>query len=92
MEKWFVSAKKADFEEWSRKFQISPVIARILRNRDLTREEEIQKFLRGTLADCYSPWLLKDMDRAVEAIMEAIACGEFIRIIGDYDVDGICSS
>ena len=92
MEKWYVAAKKADFDAWARKFRISPVVARILRNRDLVSEEEVEKFLYGTLEDCYSPWLLRDMDRAMEGIQEAIEEGIRIRVIGDYDVDGICSS
>ncbi len=92
MEKWYVAAKKADFDKWAREFQISPVVARILRNRDLLEEKEVQKFLYGKLEDCYSPWLLKDMDKAVGLILEAIEEQLFIRVIGDYDVDGICSS
>ncbi|MCH5344703.1 MAG: single-stranded-DNA-specific exonuclease RecJ [Acetatifactor sp.] len=92
MEKWFVAAKKADFNKWAEEFRISPVLARILRNRDLTDEAEIEKFLHGTLADCYSPWLLEDMDRAVDLILQAIADKKHLRVIGDYDVDGICSS
>lgn len=92
MEKWYVAAKKADFDKWAAEFQISPVLARILRNRDLTESREIRKFLHGSLADCYSPWLLKDMDRAVERIIEAVNGGVRIRVIGDYDVDGICSA
>lgn len=92
MEKWFVAAKKADFEKWAAEFQISPVLARIVRNRDLTEEAQVRKFLRGTLEDCYSPWLLKDMDKAVLLILEAIEQQILIRVIGDYDVDGICSS
>ncbi len=92
MEKWYVTMKKADFDGWGRKFNISPVVARILRNRDLTGEEEVGKFLRGTLEDCYSPWLLKDMDKAVEQILAAIESDIRIRVIGDYDVDGICAS
>lgn len=92
MEKWFVAAKRADFDAWSKKFHISAVLARILRNRDLTEDAEIEKFLHGSLKDCYSPWLLKDMDRAVEHILEAIEQGTTIRVIGDYDVDGICAS
>lgn len=92
MEKWFVAAKKADFDKWAEEFQISPVLARILRNRDLTSEPEIDKFLHGTLADCYSPWLLKDMDKAADLIQQAVSDKKAIRVIGDYDVDGICSS
>lgn len=87
-----MSAKKADFNAWSSKFNISPVLARVLRNRDLTDEWEIEKFLYGKLEDCYEPRLLKDMDKAVEAIIEALQEKVFIRIIGDYDVDGICAS
>ena len=49
-------------------------------------------FLHGTLKDCHSPWLLKDMEKAVQALLEAAAGGTAIRVIGDYDVDGICSS
>jgi len=87
-----VAAKKADFDKWAEEFHISPVVARILRNRDLTEETEIQKFLHGTLEDCYSPWLLKDMEKAVELILQAKSDGVPIRVIGDYDVDGICSA
>lgn len=92
MEKWFVAAKKADFDKWAAEFHISPVLARILRNRDLTDEAQVERFLHGTLKDCYSPWLLKDMDKAVELILDAVEQGVRLRVIGDYDVDGICSS
>lgn len=92
MEKWYVAAKKADFEKWAAEFGISPVLARILRNRELTEEKQVERFLRGTLEDCYSPWLLKDMDKAVELLLEAVEEGTSVRVIGDYDVDGICSS
>ena len=87
-----VAAKKADFDKWAHQFQITPVLARILRNRDLTEEEQIRKFLHGTLGDCYAPLLMKDMGRAVEAIRQAIGQKKKIRVIGDYDVDGICSA
>ena len=92
MEKWYVAAKKADFHKWAEDLRISPVLARILRNRDLTDEEQVKKFLYGRLEDCYSPWLLKDMDKAVELLLKAAQAGKSIRVIGDYDVDGICSS
>ncbi|MBQ7924748.1 MAG: single-stranded-DNA-specific exonuclease RecJ, partial [Lachnospiraceae bacterium] len=92
MEKWFVTAKSGEFEKWARALQISPVLARIMRNRELKEELTMGKFLFGTLKDCHSPWLLKDMDKAVEAILEAMEEGLRIRVIGDYDVDGICSA
>lgn len=92
MEKWFVAAKKADFNKWAEKFHISPVTARIMRNRDLVEEAQIEKYLYGTLEDCYSPWLLKDMDKAADCILQAVREGRRIRVIGDYDVDGICSA
>lgn len=92
MEKWMVAAKKADFNAWSEQFGISPVLARIIRNRDITTPREVEKFLGGSLQDCYSPWLLKGMEQAVAVIGECMKKGVRIRVIGDYDVDGICSS
>lgn len=92
MDKWFVSAKKADFNKIAEKFGISPVVARIITNRDVCGSEAIHKFLYGNLKDLYSPLLLKDMDKGVEILREAIAGKKKIRIIGDYDVDGICAT
>ncbi len=92
MEKWLVTAKKADFNGWAQEFGISPVLARIIRNRDITESSQVRKYLYGTLADCYSPWLLGGMEDAVELILQKIQESVSIRVIGDYDVDGICSS
>ncbi len=92
MEKWLVTAKKADFNGWAQEFGISPVLARIIRNRDITESSQVRKYLYGTLADCYSPWLLGGMEDAVELILQKIQENVSIRVIGDYDVDGICSS
>ncbi|MCR5255091.1 MAG: single-stranded-DNA-specific exonuclease RecJ [Acetatifactor sp.] len=91
-EKWVVSAKKADFNEWAEKFGISPVLARIIRNRDVSDEEELKAYLKGDINDLHSPHLLKDMDKAADILLEAVKNGEKIRVIGDYDVDGICST
>lgn len=91
-EKWFVSAKRADFDKWASKYDISPVLARIIRNRDIVEEDGLELFLNGTLESCYSPWLLYDMEKAVALIIKNIADKIPIRVIGDYDVDGICSS
>ena len=92
MEKWLVAAKKADFAEWSRKFQIDQVLARIIRNRDVETPEAVEQFLYGTMKDCHSPWLLAGMKQAVALLQEEIVAGKHIRVIGDYDVDGICST
>ncbi len=92
MAKWMLSAKKADFEAIGKKYDIDPVIARIIRNRDVLGEEEIEMFLKGDLTRMHSPYLLKDMEKAVDKITEAIAGEKKIRVIGDYDADGICSS
>ena len=92
MSKWMVAAKRADFDAIARKYQISPVLARIIRNRDVTKDEDIDKFLNGTRADLYAPRLLKDMDKAVNILLQKISEGKHIRIIGDYDIDGICST
>lgn len=92
MAKWMVAAKKADFEKIAEKFHISPVAARLLRNRDVTEDEDIRKFLHGTLEDLHSPLLMKDMEKAAEILLNKIESKAAVRIIGDYDVDGICST
>lgn len=92
MAKWMVSAKKADFNGIAKQFGIDPVIARILRNRDLVTEEEIDRFLHGTPEDMHSPYLLKDVEKAADIIRNKIAEQKKIRIIGDYDIDGVCST
>lgn len=91
MEKWFVYGKKADFEEISQKFAIDPVIARIIRNRDIVEEEQISKYLEGGLADLYDPHLMKDIDKAADILLEKKKEGKKVRVIGDYDIDGVNS-
>lgn len=87
-----VAAKRADFDAISQKYHIDPVLARIIRNRDVVEDKDIDRFLNGTREHLYAPGLLKDMDRAVDILLEKIAQGKRIRIIGDYDIDGICST
>ena len=87
-----VTSKRADFDAIAQKFNIDKVLARIIRNRDVIGDEEIERFLNGDLSMLHDPMLLKDMDKAVGIIKEKIANGKRIRIIGDYDVDGICST
>ncbi len=90
--KWVVSAKRADFKGIGEKYGIDQVVARIIRNRDVVEEKEIEQYLKGTRADFYSPYLLKDMKKTVEILTEKIKGQKTIRVIGDYDIDGICST
>ena len=90
-EKWFLQTKRADFNHISEKFHISPVIARIIRNRDVICDEDIYNYLNDDLEKISSPWLFKDMDKAVDILRIKISHESKIRIICDYDVDGITS-
>ena len=92
MEKWVVCAKKADFNKIAQEFNIDPVIARLIRNRDVEREEDIRQYLHGTLEELPSGRLMKDMDRAVSIIRAKIADRSRMRIIGDYDIDGVTAT
>ena len=92
MEKWMVAAKRADFKGIGERFGIDQVTARIIRNRDVIGEKAIEKYLHGSRKDFYSPWLLKDMEKAVAILQEKIENRNRIRIIGDYDIDGVMST
>jgi len=91
-EKWMLQTKRADFEEMARCHHITPVTARIIRNRDVMGQEAVEKYLKGGLKDLYSPHLLKDMDRTVTILKEKKEQLKPIRIVGDYDIDGVCST
>ncbi len=90
-EKWFLQTKKADFNGIAKKYNISPITARLMRNRDVISEKEINQYLNGTINEISSPWLFKGMDKAVNILSIKINNENKIRIICDYDVDGICS-
>lgn len=89
MEKWFVTAKRADFKEISSRFGINQVTARIIRNRDIVGDEAIKEYLNGGLADLHDPKLLRGAREAVALLNNKINEGKKIRIIGDYDIDGV---
>ncbi len=91
-EKWVVSAKGADFKAIGEHFGIDPVIARIMRNRGLTDLDEMEYYLHGDEKDLIDPHLLKDVDLAAEIILKKVKEQKKIRIIGDYDIDGIQST
>ena len=89
MEKWFVSAKRADFQEIGRKFGIDAVTARLIRNRDVVGDEAVREYLYGSRKDLYAPQLMKDCRKTAEILKEKIAEKKKIRVIGDYDIDGV---
>lgn len=89
MEKWFVSAKRADFQEIGRKFGIDAVTARLIRNRDVVGDEAVREYLYGSQKDLYAPQLMKDCRKTAEILKEKIAEKKKIRVIGDYDIDGV---
>lgn len=92
MEKWFVIQKGADFEGIARRFSISPVTARLIRNREVVGDAAIDKYLNGTAADLYDPHLLKDADLTADILVQKIENNASIRIIGDYDIDGVMAT
>ena len=89
MEKWFVSAKRADFQEIGRKFGIDAVTARLIRNRDVVGDEAVREYVYGGRKDLYAPQLMKDCRKTAEILKEKIAEKKKIRVIGDYDIDGV---
>ena len=91
-EKWILYAKKADFQEIGHKFHISPILARLIRNRDVVGDEAVGRYLYSGPEGMHDPGLLPDMEGAVEILEKKIAAGARIRIVGDYDIDGVCSS
>ena len=91
-EKWMLYAKKADFQEIGHKFHISPILARLIRNRDVVGDEAVGRYLYSGPEGMHDPGLLPDMEEAVEILEKKIAAGARIRIVGDYDIDGVCSS
>lgn len=89
MQNWVLLRKGADFQHISEKFQISPRLAALIRNREVIGDENIEKYLHGTISDLYDGMLMKDMEKAIAVLSEKIKEKKKIRIIGDYDIDGI---
>lgn len=92
MNQWYVYAKKADFTGLGERFGLDPVTVRILRNRDIAGEDQIDFFLNGTLEDLYDEAGLPDIGAAAEEILGTVRRGGKIRIVGDYDIDGVCAT
>ena len=90
--KWsFYEVEESKIEEISNKYNISKLLAKVLVNRGITGEQDIRIFLDPTRSDFYDPFLLPDMEKAVDRIVKAIHNNEKVMIYGDYDVDGITS-
>lgn len=89
MEQWVILRKGADFEGIGKKYGISPRLASLIRNREVIGDPAIGLYLTGTISDLGDGMLLKDMDRAVDILLEKIRERKKIRVIGDYDIDGI---
>ena len=89
---WMVQTKRADFNGLAERLGVSPVSVRIMRNRGLEKEEEMRKYLYGTPDELYDGSLMQDMGKAVKILTEKFKAGKKIRIIGDYDIDGVCAT
>ncbi len=92
MENWVIKNRKADFDAIMKHCRVSEVIARCLVNKGLENPEAINAFLNPELEDLNDPLLLKDMNRACDILLDKIREGKKIRIIGDYDVDGVIAT
>ena len=91
-EVWMLQTKRADFQGLSAALGVSPVAVRIMRNRGLETEEDMRRYLYGTVDELYDGGLMKDMEKAVQILTDKLKSGMKIRIIGDYDIDGVCST
>lgn len=92
MEKWFVINKGADFAGIAKRFGISPVTARLIRNREVMGDEAIARYLKGGIGELYDPHLLLDSNRLTDILVQKISEQKKIRVIGDYDIDGVMST
>ena len=92
MAKWVEIRKGADFRAIGEKYGISPFTARLIRNKDIVGDQEIEKYLHGTLEDLHPASLMKGIPEAVDLLEQKIGENAYIRIIGDYDIDGVCAT
>lgn len=92
MTKWMEIRKGADFQALAEKFYITPFTARLIRNKDIIGEQEIEAYLHGGLKDLHPASLMKGVPEAAALLTEKIQKGAKIRIIGDYDIDGVCAA
>ncbi len=91
LEKWFIKNKKVDHRKISKDLGISPFVSKLLVNRDITDYDLINRFISPQLSKLYDPILMKDLEKAVNIIKDKIYEKKRIRIVGDFDVDGVMS-
>ena len=92
MPAWFLNRKSGNFTELGREWNVPTAVARLMRNRGIESSEDAEEYLHGSLAHMHDPALFKDMDLAASIIAKAVREGAHIRVIGDYDIDGVCST
>lgn len=92
MNQWILLKKGADFQTIGEKYHIDPLIVRLIRNRGIETEQEIEQYLYAAKESFHDPFLLKDMDKACELLVQKLLQERNIRVIGDYDIDGVCST
>ena len=91
-EKWFIKNKAGDFERIGMEYHIDPVIAQLIVNRGVNNKEEMEQYLNPSLKDMHNPLLMKDLEKACNILKDKIKEGKKIRVIGDYDVDGVMAT
>lgn len=92
MKKWVIAAKRADFKAIGEKYHIDQVTARLIRNRDVIGDDALQEYLYGTIADMHDPEQMKGIVPAADLLLSKIKEKAAIRIIGDYDIDGVAAT
>ncbi|WP_252234953.1 single-stranded-DNA-specific exonuclease RecJ [Clostridium sp. CH2] len=90
-ERWFVKNIKADYKNISKKYGISELITRLMINRNIVEDNMIKNYIHPIYSNFHDPYEMKDIEKATEILKEKIYSKEKIRIIGDYDVDGVIS-
>lgn len=92
MQNWVIYNKKKNIAEMSQKFGITPITSVLLCNRDIYEDDDVRKILSSDINDINDPKLLPDIDKAAKYVYDAIKEKKSIRIVGDYDIDGVVAT
>ncbi|MBR0515460.1 MAG: single-stranded-DNA-specific exonuclease RecJ, partial [Eubacterium sp.] len=90
--KWILRNRNLDYDRITKKYNIDPLVAKVIRNRDIETDEDFDMFLNGTVSSCHDPLLLCGMDEGTDLMLSKLREGKKIRVIGDYDVDGVTAA